>query len=87
MIDDEFRQKLALGGVINMRVDDKSVIILDMYDLLISGGSVKKNELIAKYEISIPTFFRYITLLRHFLRSRHGKDIVYNRKEKIYFIK
>lgn len=63
----------------------KSQIILYLYDLLINGKEVFMDEIIAKYNISIRTFRRYISELNAFLYNNYkNKEVIYSFEKRSY---
>ena len=57
-----------------------------MYDSLLAGGSVNLEEAREHYNISVPTFRRYIALLRDFFGEVHSKNLVYDRANNRYVL-
>lgn len=65
---------------------DKCMVVLDMYEALLSGEGIDKKEYIEKYNISIPTFCRYILVVRRFFAERKGEKLVYRRIYNRYYL-
>ena len=66
----------------------KSQIILYMYDVLINGGSIKLNEIMEQFGISLRTFRRYIAEINAFLCNYYkNQSIVYDVILKTYMLK
>ncbi|MBQ4268094.1 MAG: hypothetical protein IJB97_00420 [Clostridia bacterium] len=63
---------------------NKSIVVLAMYDRLADGRNLKLEQCIAEYRISLPTFRRYLALLRDYCLEAHGREIVYDKMEKCY---
>jgi len=61
----------------------KSIIILNIYDDLLSGKIVDATICCERYDISIATFYRYITVIRHFVKEKN-RILRYDRKRKTY---
>ena len=69
-----------------MRIITAVEIILRMYDDLQAGHSIKLIDVCRIYDISIPTFHRYIALLRSYLWQEHTKTLVYHERNNEYRI-
>ena len=65
---------------------NKCYVLLDLYSTLINGGEISITECCNEYNISIPTFRRYIACLRNYCLEKEGKEIVYNALQKVYKI-
>ena len=64
----------------------KSSVLLFLCDDLKMGKKLKINKVCNLYEISIPTFRRYISALREYFLDRYNKDIVYDKDTKSYLL-
>lgn len=67
-------------------INNKSYIILCMYDTLRVGKPVCADECMVDYGISIATFRRYISLLRAYFLESRGLDVAYDSVKKEYRI-
>ncbi|MBQ8884993.1 MAG: hypothetical protein IJY62_01270 [Clostridia bacterium] len=65
---------------------EKSYVILCMYEELLKGNPLCIDNCLVEYRISVPTFRRYLALLREFFAERHGADIRYDKTEKGYYL-
>lgn len=65
---------------------NKSYVLLRMYDTLHNGAGIRIAECCGKYEISIPTFRRYIAFLRGYFNEVCGKEILYDAEKTEYRI-
>lgn len=65
----------------------KSYVLLCMYEKLKKGENINIDRCCNEFDISVPTFRRYMSALRNFLCENQNKEIVYGVKEKSYFIK
>lgn len=63
---------------------NKSMIILDMYDDLVEGRLVSAEDCCVKYDISISSFYRYLTTVREYIRVRRNHTLKYDKKTKAY---
>lgn len=61
----------------------KSIVVLRIYDDLMSGKIVDTTTCCENHGISVSTFYRYITVIRNFLRGKN-LDLRYDRKLKTY---
>jgi predicted DNA-binding transcriptional regulator YafY len=76
---------LAFGGKMGM---DKATRVTLMYARLMQGQKLSKDLCRHEYEISERTFDRDIDIVRMVLSELYsGKELIYNRKTKEYFIK
>ena len=63
----------------------KSIGILILLDELFTKKILSKHDFCVEYQISNPTFERYISDLRSFLQEKHPEyEIIYDSKDKIY---
>ena len=62
----------------------KSYILLCLCDQLEKGRMLKINECCGEFEISIPTFRRYVATLREFFWERYRIDLMYDASKKAY---
>ncbi len=65
----------------------KAKKVLNMYDALIRGEEIKMQSFCSEHKISLPTFRRYMSLVRNFLWEKHLKDVVYDKEKLSYYIK
>ena len=65
---------------------EKSIIILYIYDRLLNGRSVTASECMARFGISLSTFYRYVNTVRAFLWEKACKEICYDPKTTSYYI-
>lgn len=65
----------------------KSYILLRLYDQFRAGKKVAIDACCQEFNISIPTFRRYIAFLRGYLNEFHGQEITYLPKTGEYAIK
>ncbi|MBQ2909057.1 MAG: hypothetical protein IKC33_01315 [Clostridia bacterium] len=66
---------------------NKSYVLLLMCEDLKKGKPIRFDECLQKYKISVPTFRRYIAVLRDFFIEELGKEIIYVPTEKCYRVK
>ncbi|MBQ8884994.1 MAG: hypothetical protein IJY62_01275 [Clostridia bacterium] len=59
---------------------NKSYVILCMYEDLIGGKTLRIKDCQTEYSVSVPTFRRYIALLREYFAERRAVDIVYDKE-------
>ncbi|MBO5866450.1 MAG: hypothetical protein J6Q55_00150 [Clostridia bacterium] len=64
----------------------KSYAVLQMYDSLLEGKTLNIADCMANYNISVPTFRRYISLLRAFLVEQHAISLLYDRSNGTYYL-
>jgi len=65
-------------------IGNKSYIILTMFEELRRGNLLQINNVCTEYEISAPTFRRYISLLRSFFWEQYKLEIVYDYEKRAY---
>lgn len=66
----------------------KSIGILVLLDELREKKTVTKASFCEEYQISSPTFERYISDVRIFLQDRHPElELAYDAKDKVYRLK
>lgn len=65
----------------------KTKNVLRLYELLKQGKEIKMENFCNEYKVSIPTFRRYISLLRDFMWETSLEEIVYDKIKKVYVIK
>lgn len=65
---------------------NKSFAILYLYEKLKNGEVITIEECCEEYQISIPTFRRYVRTLRDFFWEQHAQKIVYDREQKAYYL-
>ena len=58
-----------------------------MYDKLNAGKHLDINECCGEYEISVPTFRRYISFLRNYFCEFCSKEIIYDSASQKYVLK
>ena len=63
---------------------NKSFAVLCLYDRLLSGKPVRINESVQELGISVPTFRRYLSLLRDFCWDKDKSEIRYNSIKQEY---
>lgn len=68
---------------------NKTQALLFMYELLLTKGSITKEEVLSEIEINDLTFLRYIQELRAYLFNFNNKaELLYSNKDKKYlFVK
>ena len=66
---------------------NKSYTLLSLYDDLLCGKAIYIERCCAEFAISVPTFRRYLCLLRSFLWEEKGLELVYDRQEEAYYIR
>lgn len=66
---------------------EKTKKVLLLYQLLKSGQAVKIDAFCNEYKISIPTFRRYLSLVRDFMWETSLEEIVYDINKKAYLKK
>lgn len=64
----------------------KTAAVLWLYDEFGQGRSIGIGECCCELGISVPTFRRYIALLRAYFMEKHGRDIVYDTLKKAYVL-
>ena len=65
----------------------KSYVVLHMYDAFTKGEPVTLEVYCESYSISIPTFRRYIALLRDYFMETYSYDLVYSKAKNMYFLR
>ena len=63
---------------------NKSYAVLCMCEDLMKGKTLTIENCLAEYAVSVPTFRRYISLLRMYFAERHSTELVYDKKVKGY---
>ncbi len=63
---------------------NKTTAVLALYDEFRKGRSITLRDCCDLLHISVPTFRRYIALLRVYFMERYGTDIVYNAATRAY---
>ncbi|MBQ4587061.1 MAG: hypothetical protein IJB13_04650 [Clostridia bacterium] len=66
---------------------NKSYVLLLMCENLKKGNPLRLEECLQRYGISVPTFRRYIALLRDFFMEELSKEIIYVPTERCYRVK
>lgn len=66
---------------------NKSYAMLLLYEKFFEGEEVSIDQVCKECGISIPTFRRYIATLRDFFWEKHQKEIKYDIKKKVYYVK
>ena len=61
--------------------------VLIMYEILKEGKEINLETFCNEYKISVPTFRRYMCLIRDFLWEKNLQEVVYDKNKKAYFIK
>ena len=64
----------------------KSYTVLSMFDKFMQGKTLNINECCLEYKISVPTFRRYISLIRDYVWENHQKTIIYDKEKNGYYI-
>jgi len=65
---------------------NKSYAILHIYTKLMDGNSIKSEECCNEYQISMPTFYRYLAFLRNYFCEELGAELIYDKKSEQYFL-
>ena len=65
---------------------NKSYVLLCMCEKLQSGCGLQIEDCCNEYGISVPTFRRYIAILRNFFIEKYNSEIKYDQKSKEYRI-
>ncbi len=65
----------------------KDFILLSMYDKFCQGKPIRVDSCCLEYGISIPTFHRYLAVLRFYFAEAYAKEIVYDCLGKKYLLK
>ncbi len=65
----------------------KTKIVLALYALLKDGEQISLEGFCNEHQISVPTFRRYMSLVREFVWEKHLEEIVYDKDKKVYVIK
>ena len=63
---------------------NKTFIILCLCRKLENGETLKIKSICDEYEISVPTFRRYILLLRNFFSEFDASEIIYDAQKSCY---
>ena len=63
---------------------NKSYVLLCLYEKLQSGKGIQIETCCKEFGISVPTFRRYISILRDFFWEKHNSEIKYDIKQKEY---
>ena len=70
-----------------MRVN-KTQALLYIFELLLSEGSIKKEDIMQQIEISSLTFKRYMQEIRAYAFNFYKKyELIYSRKDSRYILK
>jgi len=64
----------------------KSYVVLKLYDTLKSDEPVFINYFCLNYDISVPTFRRYLAFVREYLWENYLIEVVYDKLQKCYRI-
>ena len=62
----------------------KSCVLLYLCDDLKNGKKIHIESCCMEYDISVPTFRRYVAMLRNFFWEKYRRAIVYVSAEKAY---
>lgn len=65
---------------------NKTSAVLRLYDEFRQGRTVCIDECCNSYGISVPTFRRYLALLREYFMECHAHDIIYDPMKMSYHI-
>ncbi len=65
----------------------KTKKVLYLYSALINGEEIKMESFCSEYKVSIPTFRRYLSLVRDFLWEKYLKEVNYDKNNQTYTIK
>lgn len=65
----------------------KTKLVLLMYDALLSGGSILREDFCKKHKICERTFYRYLVFLNEFLETNRPQFNVVNDGLGVYFLK
>lgn len=65
---------------------NKTYVVLILYDMLKQKKVVKINYFCQAYGISIPTFRRYLSLIREYLWENYLLTVTYDREKSGYYI-
>ncbi len=63
---------------------NKCYAVLCMCEDLTKGKTLTIENCLTEYEISVPTFRRYISLLRMYFAERHSTELIYDKNLKGY---
>ena len=65
---------------------DKSSVVLNLYDRLMKNKRLNAVEVCEEYEISIATFYRYVSILRTHVQTKCIGEMIYDPVKKSYEI-
>ena len=65
---------------------DKTTVILNIYDDLLEGKVINMCSYCVDYGISVPTFYRYMNVIRNHAMERRGVDIICSKEKSGYFM-
>ena len=65
---------------------NKTIVILNIYEDLLEGKVINMCECCVLYGISVPTFYRYLNVIRNYAMERHGREIVCDHEKFGYFM-
>ena len=65
----------------------KTKLVLLMYDALVSGGSILRDDFCKEHKICERTFYRYLFSVNEFLRTYKPQVSVANDGLGVYFLK
>ena len=65
----------------------KSYVVLHLYDAFTKGEPVTVEKCCKAYDISIPTYRRYIALLRDYFMEEYNYEIVYSKSRNTYYLR
>ena len=66
---------------------NKSYVLLCLCERLKNGEELNIGTCCLEHKISIPTFRRYISLLKNFFWQELGEELIYDCKNQVYKIK
>ena len=65
---------------------NKTTVILNIYEDLLEGKIINMCECCVVYGISVPTFYRYLNVIRNHAMERHGREILCSQEKSGYFM-
>ena len=65
----------------------KSYVVLRLYDAFMKGEPVEIETCCTAYNISVPTFRRYIALLRDYFIEEYNYDLLYSKSKNYYYLR
>lgn len=69
-----------------MMNEKKSVILLDIYNLLRTGEHLNRDAFIEEHKISVQTYYRYIADIKEYIKRYHESYRLMSDKDKCLYL-